>query len=120
MKSGGYFSGGRLIGSGDNDYGRIKRVYLQPKTKIMAATSTVVEVTCTLKKEQFQYGNIGSTKETEIGLTAPYDPASSFYKYSRGTDVVLKTTNQEVADMFALGGAYVWNIAPKEISTPVE
>ena len=79
------------------------------------ANSTKVVVTCLSKKESKNYNTTeGQSKFiTEIELNVPYDQSSVYFQYSGQTAFSLKTTNQEAADMFEVGGEYDIIISPK-------
>jgi len=84
----------------------------------MSATTTLVKVKCISKKESVNpYFNPQTTTtqskiQTDISLAVPYDMASVFWQFSNQTEFVLKTTNQEAADMFIIGNDYDVTIAP--------
>lgn len=81
--------------------------------------STVVEMVVVSKKTGYQYVNKGNPIETEVELSVPYDQSSVFYKQSGGTNQVLKTINQDAADMFEIGETYVMTLSKKEVAAPV-
>lgn len=72
--------------------------------------STHVQMTCISKKEIKQYPT--STPSFEIELEVPYDQTSIFYKLSGGTNMVLRTVNEQAAAMFATQGKYMMVISP--------
>ena len=82
----------------------------------MAATSTIVRVTCNSKKEQVNYDKTKPVS-TSIELYVPYDQNSVFYQMSGGTNIVLNTVNQEAADMFKLGEQYDIVISPAQLES---
>lgn len=79
------------------------------------ANSTKVVATCQSKKVTKNYNtSAGQSKfSTEIELLVPYDTTSVYYQFSGETAIKLKTTNQEAADMFEIGGEYDVFISPK-------
>jgi hypothetical protein len=78
-----------------------------------ALKETIVQVTCTAKKQKQGYTN--NSLQHEIELSVPYDQNSIFYQMSGGTVMTLNTVNQAAADMFVIGGVYEMSIKPKEI-----
>lgn len=72
--------------------------------------ATQVKMTCVSKKEIKQYPT--STPSFEIELEVPYDQNSIFYKLSGGTNMVLRTINEQAAAMFNLQGEYMMVISP--------
>ncbi len=73
-------------------------------------TSTIVKCRCTSKKQSdmWQQGKLNH----EIELSVPYDQSSIYYQQSGGTGFVLKTINQDAADMFVIGESYDVLISP--------
>jgi len=63
---------------------------------------TVVECTVSSKKET-RHWSVGNPLNTALELEVPYDEKSVFYKMSGGSNFLLNTTNQSVADMFKVG-----------------
>lgn len=74
--------------------------------------STKVKTLCVSKKQSRQYE--GNPLQHEIELNVPYDQSSVYYQQSGGTGFVLKTINQEAADMFHIGASYDVVITPSE------
>ena len=74
---------------------------------------TKVVVKCISKKEFINY-DVNKPKGTEIELEVPYDQNSVYWKMSGGTNLVLRTVNQDAADMFILGGSYDILVSPTE------
>lgn len=73
--------------------------------------STQVKMTCVSKKQSKQWKE-SQNVEHEIELQVPYEQNSIYYKMSGGTNIVLRTINQEAADMFRLQEEYMLTIAP--------
>ncbi len=73
-------------------------------------TSTIVKCRCTSKRQSdtYQSGKLNH----EIELIVPYDPI--YYQQSSGTGLVLKTINQDAADMFVIGKYYDVEISPSK------
>jgi hypothetical protein len=82
-----------------------------PGTRI---SSTQVKMTCVSKKEIKQYPT--ATPSFEIEMQVPYDQNSIFYQLSGGTNMVLRTINEQAAAMFQLQGEYMMVISPVEKS----
>lgn len=78
----------------------------------MATTKTVVEVEVISKKTGYQWSSKDNPLETVIEIAVPYGD-SVFHKLSGGTNMELRTINQEAADMFEIGKSYVMEIYPK-------
>lgn len=79
---------------------------------------TLVEVTCTSKKQTQSYKP--DQPSHEIELSVPYDQSSIFYQMSGGTVMKLNTINQEAAAMFVIGNVYEMSIKPKEVAPAEE
>lgn len=79
--------------------------------------STIVKMTCLSKKEIAPYTK-GQPTNHEIELAVAYDQTSVFYRMSGGTNIVLRTINQEAAAMFQLNGEYMLNISPAIAEVP--
>lgn len=77
---------------------------------------TRVEVTCIAKKQTQNYGSNHKENplQTEISFSVPYDPNNVYYQMSGGSAPVFYTVNQDVADMFTIGGKYAIEITPVE------
>jgi predicted transcriptional regulator len=75
--------------------------------------STIVELQVISKKEGYQYQHTINPKEFEIELGLDYNPQNVYYKLSGGTNMVLRTINQDAADMFVIGETVVMTISPK-------
>lgn len=73
--------------------------------------STKVKAKCVAKNTSQSY-NEKNPVTTVIGLEVPYDPNSIYHKLSGGTNLELRTINQEAADMFVLGKDYDIVISP--------
>lgn len=73
--------------------------------------ATQVKMTCVSKKQSREW-SANPTVQHEIELQVPYDQSSIYYKLSGGTNIVLRTINEEAANMFQLQGEYILTIAP--------
>lgn len=74
--------------------------------------TTKVKCKCISKKQSNAYQSANVNHEIE--LQVPYDQASVYYQQSGGTGFVLRTINQEAADMFVIGNDYDVVISPSE------
>lgn len=76
--------------------------------------ATQVKLKCISKKDSKNfYGDTANYPiATEIELEVPYDTASIYHKMSGGTNIVLRTVNQEAAKMFVIGNDYMMVISP--------
>jgi hypothetical protein len=78
---------------------------------------TKVVCKCMSKKESPNFYN-GDVKAhpvvTEIELQVPYDTSSIYFTMSGGTNLILKTINEEAANMFKLNKDYEILIGPVE------
>lgn len=73
--------------------------------------STIVKVKCVSKKTEQKHSP--ETPVTSIiELEVPYDQSSIYHKLSGGTNLELRTINQEAADMFVIGKSYDVVISP--------
>jgi hypothetical protein len=71
------------------------------------ATKVVTE--CISKKETKNYYNgdpKANPKAYEIELQVAYDPNSVYYNLSGGTNIVLRTINEDAANEFQIGEQY--------------
>lgn len=76
---------------------------------------TKVELTCVSKKESknlYSGDTAAHPKSYEIELEVGYDPTSVYYKMSGGTNMPLRTINQDAAAMFEVGQKYMMTIEP--------
>lgn len=78
---------------------------------------TRVEVVCQSKKETKNYSGNAETHpiQTEIQFNVPYDTNNVYHQMSGGSSPIFYTVNQEVADMFKIGGKYAIEISPVEV-----
>lgn len=72
--------------------------------------TTQVKCKCVSKKQSKSYEP--NPVQHEIELEVPYDQNSIYYKLSGGTNMVLRTINQEAAGMFVIGSEYMLSIEP--------
>lgn len=73
--------------------------------------STKVKCKCVSKKTSQSYRKENPI-QNEIELQVPYDQNSIYFQLSGGTGFVLRTINQQAADMFEIGKDYDVVISP--------
>jgi hypothetical protein len=72
---------------------------------------TQVKCACVSKKQARNYDKERPITH-EIELEVPYDQNSIYHKLSGGTNMVLRTVNDQAAAMFEIGKEYMMVIRP--------